>query len=1089
MPAVTASTPTRTAAASPVQVKSEPKEPEVRDLEEGEISEPEAAAAVAPPEVAPATTTSDKKKNSNNASLPNLPPIKTEPSLPTRMAQPPGSDLPATTVPLEAVPPAYPYVVDANHVRPGLAMTQLQYDTAKDIVLDLLGWGVPPEYLVSCGLSREIVYYVFTELNLRLPANLDITGIPPYEPPPPSAQAPSPHVVNMPQRLDFTTLQPQRSASVSRNHVPPTPQTIPHTEGSTSQTMSVLAPAFVPTTTSKPTVDPNLLDMEMQRRQELLARKAVYASRKQKQNSTGSVGDSPVATPATPASAESRDVEMHDSTKSVDDFLESIGRTSEKEDGTGTAPPAPVISPDAARAMDVDEPIPGLSGIDEPGSATSSSSSEASTRPRSTPAGDSQPSASTARNSPGRDSTPSSRSTPQRAKSDSPAAGSETDMDAVPGLLTSQSRSYTVDGTMFASGSRRGTKRPVAADFVDMDPDPSHSHSSNGQDGYHSSFYQPSARRKTGAFAGVSSMRRCVINLSDSEDDGSEDESQSYRRRGRPTLHHAASTLLQRDNTIALRPPSRTGSSMGIMSPASPLPVGSPAALREKEQEILRMKKKIAQVERETRLRKLAAASRSTPATPPESVASIRAKAPVKQEDDESEADLSLSHGSIANPHGHNTRAKHPALALNATPSVSTSVSASLPDSVNTSSAATPIDSALQTMQYPTTGDKVLTVEARQEQVVNGERSPSPLHQGETVGVISSNAETSAQVSVLCEVQPNLEAEQQNQTLYYSPYSSPLTRFFSLRAHLLQYLPQLDSPQWAAQHHTSSQGSTSNPRSASTAYIQALKMAHASYLLTDPNRRICQYEVPGGGECRDQQCEDIHLSRAPSAEPSDDEISRYLYALAVLSRGPKYSIEDLKATLQETRQRDPMKSFDDRISAALRPPTVAPWLARAAGARRGEGGDVSMKSATRHRPTDGVGRGTKRRVVGCESYTLRLDELTGGILPPPVSGLARRTDRRTEYALRHGRAGVTSAGDVAARMGNRRVCSRSDAPATICRDKDGGCSSTAHSNSDQGAGTAGSAAEARMRAQALDARGTRQTLSSSIDIAFVGASS
>jgi hypothetical protein len=63
-------------------------------------------------------------------------------------------------------------------------VTQRQYDTAKEVILDILGYGVPPEYLIDCGLSREIIYYVFTELNLRLPNNLDIAGIPPYPPPP-----------------------------------------------------------------------------------------------------------------------------------------------------------------------------------------------------------------------------------------------------------------------------------------------------------------------------------------------------------------------------------------------------------------------------------------------------------------------------------------------------------------------------------------------------------------------------------------------------------------------------------------------------------------------------------------------------------------------------------------------------------------------------------------------------------------------------------------------------------------------------------------------------------------------------------------
>ncbi|TFK74843.1 hypothetical protein BDN72DRAFT_832957 [Pluteus cervinus] len=29
----------------------------------------------------------------------------------------------------------------------------------------------------------------------------------------------------------------------------------------------------------------------------------------------------------------------------------------------------------------------------------------------------------------------------------------------------------------------------------------------------------------------------------------------------------------------------------------------------------------------------------------------------------------------------------------------------------------------------------------------------------------------------------------------------------------------------------------------------------------DPSKQICQYEIPGGGECRDGGCTDLHLSR------------------------------------------------------------------------------------------------------------------------------------------------------------------------------------------------------------------------------------
>ncbi|KAF8531495.1 hypothetical protein JB92DRAFT_2850524 [Gautieria morchelliformis] len=62
-------------------------------------------------------------------------------------------------------------------------MTAQEFSEAKMIILDLLGWGVPSEYLLGCGLAREAIYYAFTEMNLRLPRGLDTDGIVPYDPP------------------------------------------------------------------------------------------------------------------------------------------------------------------------------------------------------------------------------------------------------------------------------------------------------------------------------------------------------------------------------------------------------------------------------------------------------------------------------------------------------------------------------------------------------------------------------------------------------------------------------------------------------------------------------------------------------------------------------------------------------------------------------------------------------------------------------------------------------------------------------------------------------------------------------------------
>ncbi|KAG1850835.1 hypothetical protein DFJ58DRAFT_793276 [Suillus subalutaceus] len=62
-------------------------------------------------------------------------------------------------------------------------MTLQDLDHTKNLVLDLLGWGVSPEYLVEAGVSAGVIYRVFTDLNLRLPTNL---VLPPTRPLPPS---------------------------------------------------------------------------------------------------------------------------------------------------------------------------------------------------------------------------------------------------------------------------------------------------------------------------------------------------------------------------------------------------------------------------------------------------------------------------------------------------------------------------------------------------------------------------------------------------------------------------------------------------------------------------------------------------------------------------------------------------------------------------------------------------------------------------------------------------------------------------------------------------------------------------------------
>lgn len=184
-------------------------------------------------------------------------------------------------------------LIDEHHVRPGLTSAwfaivalplQLtiglytntvsidQLNMTKELVLDLLGWGVSPEYLVECGLTRHAIFYAFTELNLKLPKNLDVSGIDPYP---------------FPRPLFATVVfDSHMKSEVLRRDASPTSR-----RPSTGHPLPAKpVAAILSSTSSNGTLresrspsdgnDQILLDIEAQKRQELLARRAVIASRK-----------------------------------------------------------------------------------------------------------------------------------------------------------------------------------------------------------------------------------------------------------------------------------------------------------------------------------------------------------------------------------------------------------------------------------------------------------------------------------------------------------------------------------------------------------------------------------------------------------------------------------------------------------------------------------------------------------------------------------------------------------------------------------------------------------------------------------------
>ncbi|KAJ6477342.1 hypothetical protein C8R47DRAFT_1219894 [Mycena vitilis] len=446
-------------------------------------------------------------------------------------------------------------VIDPEHVRPGLSMTQDQYDTAKDIILDLLGWGVPPDYLVDCNLSREIVYYVFSELNLRLPHNLDITGLIPYTPA---------HVAMYSRPLSAIppSARPEISASSRSLHGHPS---LPPKPLAGSPGRSAAPPPSPPPTSSSPARSPpnnqqssngTLHDMERQRRQELLARKAVQASRKTKPPSDASSIASSSYAPA--AGVPDQDVEMAPviATEAVDDFLKTIGEKS--------VTPEASIKPESTDTMEVDE-IPGLRG-----STSSHRNGDYGTVPethRHMPTYLDQVVISPAESS---FSTAPIRSLSQN---DPPPSSGESGSTAF-GL---EQAGYDEQLSHHQALQRRGSKRPTAADFVDFD--------SGSRNGYHGSMPNP-LRRKMASFASVSGHRKLVIDLSDSEGEGGEDY----------VMHDAADWEVGSGySSPALGRQLATPVSAGGW--ATPPGTMTPAALMEKEQEIRKMREMIAQRE------------------------------------------------------------------------------------------------------------------------------------------------------------------------------------------------------------------------------------------------------------------------------------------------------------------------------------------------------------------------------------------------------------------------------------------------------------------------------------------------------------
>ncbi|KAF9450572.1 hypothetical protein P691DRAFT_810105 [Macrolepiota fuliginosa MF-IS2] len=420
-------------------------------------------------------------------------------------------------------PQNYEMFVDRHDIHPGLSMTQTEYDAAKDIVLDLLGWGVPPHYLVDCGLSKELVFYVFRDLRLRLPSNLALHGaLHEFE----TSSSGSPVHVEDPSANQLTS----RIDGPVHNLRRPTPDpTTPLTDA--------------PTVAATPTPE-ELEDMERRRRQELLARKeAVLASRKEKRPDT----DSSIVHPSGESDS---DVIMAPPapTETVEDFLKSI---SPAKQGDVLALEQTTIET-SLRDMD------GMETDEIPGLCSSRPSFAVSPSP-----------------------TSSQYLTP-------PSSGDS---------ITSFSAQVQLPSEFaFNRPSRnRGTRRPVASDFVDV------------EDGHPSTsgFGSSAIKRKLQSGMNFSNigMRRCIIDLSDSEDDEHDFEFLK-RSQTAPALRAGQNFNVSR---VSASSPAPAATTKARSSTVTPSPEASALELQ-----ILKMREEIAQKE-QNRKRKALAKLNTTP--------------------------------------------------------------------------------------------------------------------------------------------------------------------------------------------------------------------------------------------------------------------------------------------------------------------------------------------------------------------------------------------------------------------------------------------------------------------------------------------
>ena len=112
----------------------------------------------------------------------------------------------------------------------------------------------------------------------------------------------------------------------------------------------------------------------------------------------------------------------------------------------------------------------------------------------------------------------------------------------------------------------------------------------------------------------------------------------------------------------------------------------------------------------------------------------------------------------------------------------------------------------------------------------------------------------------------------------FKPYQSLMSLYPLLRMHLPHSI-EARFPVLSSASPVDHPGSFASSGVLPALDVKPLKAAAIRKWWSDSSRKLCQYEVPGGGECRDHECQDVHPSRVWAVEPSGTCCSSLLVVL------------------------------------------------------------------------------------------------------------------------------------------------------------------------------------------------------------------